>query len=107
MQALVAEIILLTTEPPRTDESNDLIAKAGAALQKKDYEKALTLAEKAVAADPKNPEAVFVRGEVRMEQREFDKAIADFTKAIQLYPKSAAAFNALRPAHFNAGEINK
>ena len=57
--------------------------------------------------NPKDAGAYFVRGNIRSEQGEFAKAIADFDKAIELDPKDGAAFNSRGFAWRNLGEPDK
>jgi lipoprotein NlpI len=44
------------------------------------------------AAEPKTAEDLVTRGKTHFDKRKFDEAVADFTKAIDLDPKSAHAF---------------
>ena len=57
--------------------------------------------------NPQETGAYFVRGNIRSEQGEFAKAIADFNKAIELDPKEGAAFNSRGYAWRNLGEADK
>ena len=53
------------------------------------------------------PKDLLRRGQANMEKREFAEAIADFTKAIELDSRFAAAFDAPGIAYFKTGEIKK
>jgi tetratricopeptide (TPR) repeat protein len=57
--------------------------------------------------DPQDAGAWFVRGNIRSEQGEFTKAIADFSKTIALDPKEEAAYNSRGYAWRNLGEPDK
>jgi len=58
----------------------------------------------AVADEPRD---LLASGQAHMEKREFAQAIADFTKAIELDPKLAVAYDARGTAYFKTGEIKK
>jgi tetratricopeptide (TPR) repeat protein len=60
-----------------------------------------------IRENPQDADAFFIRGNIRSEQGEFAKAIADFNKAIELDPKKGAAFNSRGYAWRNLGEADK
>ena len=47
----------------------------------------------AIKANPTNPELYINRGMARTNRKDFDGAIKDFSKAIELDPKNAHAYN--------------
>ena len=89
MRHLVIVLALLAVVPACADEPKDLLARARAALAKKDLAQARQFVDRAIAADPKSAAAVFMRGQIFVEEREFDKAIADFTQVLKLDPADA------------------
>jgi predicted Zn-dependent protease len=68
------------------------------AFQKRDLTKALRLLDEVEAADPNQPAYANLRGEILMEQKNFDQAEALFRKALKTDPK-------LREAQFNLAQI--
>src|SRR2546426_5896062 len=72
--------------------------QAQEAFQKRDLTGALKLLDEAEAADPNQPPYLNLRGEVLMEQKNFDEAEALFRKALKADPK-------FREAQFNLAQI--
>jgi len=107
MRWTASVLIPLAIAVARADEPNELLAKARAAMERKDFAEARKLAAQAVAADSKNAGAYFLRGSAELELREFDKAVADFTKTIELDPKAARAYDQRGIAHFKTAKIKE
>src|SRR5881396_1076221 len=64
------------------------------ALRQRDFATALKLIDEADQADPNQPATLNLRGEILMQQQQFDQAEAAFKKAAKLDPKlSEAQFN--------------
>jgi lipoprotein NlpI len=74
-------------------------------LERRDAEKALELAGKAVAADPKDARARLLRGTVHEALFKHAEAIADFDKCLQLDPTCAEAFNRRGSEQFKLGRV--
>jgi tetratricopeptide (TPR) repeat protein/S1-C subfamily serine protease len=72
-------------------------------LQKRDFDQALPLLEKAVAANPNLVPALADLGFAYNEKRLFDKAIPCFKKVIELEPKHVNAHNNLGAAYNGMG----
>jgi Flp pilus assembly protein TadD len=68
------------------------------ALRQRDFTTALKLIDEADQADPNQPAMLNLRGEILMQQQQFDKAEAAFKKAAKLDPK-------LREAQYNLAQI--
>jgi lipoprotein NlpI len=79
--------------------------QAQAAHLKGERVQALSLADKAVAANPKNPQCYFVRGTIYAAQAQHEKALADFSEAIQLEPRGPALYQLRGVEHFKLGHI--
>lgn len=47
---------------------------------------------KAIVANPRNPDLYISRGRLKGVAADYKGAIADFSKAIEIYPKATAAF---------------
>ena len=74
------------------------VEQAQQATQQRDFTTARKFVEEADAADPNQPAILNLRGEILMEQKEFDPAEAAFKKAIKLDPK-------FREAQYNLAQI--
>ena len=72
--------------------------QAQEAFEKRDLTGALKLLDEAEVADPNQPPYLNLRGEVLMEQKNFDQAEALFRKALKADPK-------FREAQFNLAQI--
>src|SRR6266446_5564162 len=68
------------------------------ALRQGDFATALKLIDEADQADPNKPAILNLRGEILMQQQQFDQAEAAFKKAARLDPK-------LREAQYNLAQI--
>ncbi len=68
------------------------------ALRQRDFATALTLVDEAGKADPNQPATLNLRGEILMQQQQFDQAEAAFKKAAKLDPK-------FREAQYNLAQI--
>ena len=68
------------------------------AFRQRDFATALKLADEADKADPNQPATLNLRGEILMQQGQFDDAEAAFKKAARLDPK-------LRDAQYNLAQI--
>ena len=68
------------------------------ALRQRDFATALKLVDQADQADPNQPSTLNLRGEILMQQQQFDQAEAAFKKAAKLDPK-------FREAQYNLAQI--
>jgi lipoprotein NlpI len=89
----------------RAEDANDLLKKARAALARGMAKEALELADKVLAADPKNTDALFFRGVVHEDQEHHAEAIADFDRVVEIDPKAAEAYNHRGSEQFKLGHI--
>jgi tetratricopeptide (TPR) repeat protein len=72
--------------------------QAQQALRQRDLATALKLADEADQADPNQASTINLRGEILMQQEQFDQAETAFKKAVRLDPK-------LREAQYNLAQI--
>jgi tetratricopeptide (TPR) repeat protein len=72
--------------------------QAQQALRQRDFATALKLVDEADQADPNQAATINLRGEILMQQEQFDQAEAQFKKAVKLDPK-------LREAQYNLAQI--
>jgi lipoprotein NlpI len=87
------------------DTLDDYLQQASRALGNHEAGKAIDLASKAIAADPKDARGYFLRGSGYEILRQHDKAIADFSRCIDLDPKAAAAYDHRGSEQFILGHI--
>jgi|RhiMethySRZTD1v2_1073278.scaffolds.fasta_scaffold64154_5 lipoprotein NlpI len=88
-------------------EADELIRKARAALKKGDAAAALDAATKAVEADPKSSDAIFMRGEAYAAQRKHAEAIKDYEAALALDKTYLIAQNQRGGERFKLGMIQE
>lgn len=91
----------------RGDTVDDYLRQAQRALMNKQADKAVELAGKAIARDPKDARGYWLRGSGYEALRQHDKAIADFTRCIERDPKLAAAYDQRGSEHFILGQIKE
>ena len=65
-----------------------------------------TLREKTTLKDPKDAEAYINRGNAYSKKGQYDKAISDYSKAIEINPKYADAYINRGLAHNSLGNYN-
>ena len=85
------------------DAVDDYCQDALAALRKGDGDKALDLAEKAVVADPRSAQALFVRVLARSALHKSADAVADFDKALEIDPKRVDVYDSRGSEKFKLG----
>ena len=106
--ALAAASILFAGSVSAAESTADaLMNQAQAAQLKGERVEALSLAGKALAADPKNPQCYFVRGTFYAANGQHDKAVTDFGDAIKLEPRGAALYQLRGLEHFKLGHIQE
>lgn len=74
------------------------VEQAQQAAQQRDFATARKFVDEADAAEPNQPSVLNLRGEILMEQKEFDLAEASFKKAAKIDPK-------FREAQYNLAQI--
>lgn len=67
-------------------------------------DEALSLAERALRDDPRNPQLRFLRGVVLAERQRDDEAVAAFLSLAQDFPELAEPYNNLAVVHARRGE---
>lgn len=89
-----ATLVLLFAFPSvlRAD-SETMLGQAKDAWQRRDYEGAITLAGKAITANPKDPICRLLRGQMYSQLGKHTEAIADLDSCIKLDPKLAVAYD--------------
>jgi lipoprotein NlpI len=91
----------------RGDTVEDYLQQAVRALKNKEADKAVKLADKAIAADPKDARGYLLRGAGYEILRQHDKAIADFTRCLERDPKLAQAYDHRGSEQFILGHIKE
>jgi lipoprotein NlpI len=87
------------------DPSLDLSKQAAEAWKKGDREQALDLVRKAIAADPKNAQAPFLRGQMLDSLGRYAEAVNDFSRCAELDPKFAEAYDLRGSSEFKRGKF--
>lgn len=89
----------------QTPMSSELLQQASAAWAKKDAPMALSLANQAIEADPKNKLAYLFRGMLHESRDDYAAGVSDWTKVIELDPTDADARHARGCLNFKAGRF--
>jgi lipoprotein NlpI len=90
---------------PTLSAADDYLTQARRAWQGRDADKALELAGKAIAADPKDARAHLLRGTIHEALSRHLEAVADFNKCLQLDPACAEAFDRRGSEQFKLGRV--
>jgi lipoprotein NlpI len=108
MTVLACVIICCLATHVRADETTDeALAKAVVAWEKKQSKEAIQLATKAIELDPKNTQAFLLRGKIYESLDKHGEAIADFSETIKLNPKAAEAYDRRGSEQFRIGKIKE
>jgi lipoprotein NlpI len=94
MRSIVAAVLAaLLVGAARGETVDDYAKQCLAALKAGEADKALELAEKAMALDPKSGQALFVRGLAHSALHKSADAVADFDKVLEVDPKRVEAYD--------------
>ncbi len=106
----------LVPAAPTTQQTNsgDVLAAADrairegkAALDRKDFDRAIIGYSEAIRLDPNNVTALTNRGIAYGHKNEMDKAIADFSNAIRFDPKDSRSLNGRGYAYFRKNDLDR
>src|ERR1051326_1588196 len=75
-----------TLQPQRTPGLSHELAEASRMIREGHYVSAVEKIDAALANDPKNPQARFLKGVVQSDENETDAAIATFQQLTEDYP---------------------
>src|SRR5437870_5754271 len=89
------------------NEGDELLNRAGVSFAKGNREDAIELATRAIAAEPKNAKAYYVRGRFYAEVRQPQKAVKDLNQALALDPAAALAYYQRGAENFKLGRIQQ
>src|SRR5437762_7871975 len=87
--------------------ADELLTQAGVSFAKGNREDAIELATRAIAAEPKNAKAYYVRGRFYAEVRQPQKAVKDLNQALALDPAAALAYYQRGAENFKLGRIQE
>jgi Flp pilus assembly protein TadD len=95
-----------TSRPPAAQkaQASDLGVKA---VQARDYQRALTLLQKVVQAEPRNADAWNYIGFSHRHLRQFDQSLAAYQKALALNPNHRGAIEYLGELYLDLGDVDK
>ncbi len=89
------------------EKAIEFLKQANTAMELGQPEKALSLANKAIKANPKYQKSYLARAVICQVLRKHEQAIADYTKLIKLNPKMADAYQGRGVEYFKAGKFEK
>jgi len=110
LAALAATAVLAAANPALAQDAKPgatLLKEASALLREGDLPGALERADKALAANPGDPDARFVRGVVLAELKRTPEAVAMFTLLTQDFPEMAEPYNNLAVIYAAQGEYDR
>ncbi len=104
-----ASLLALWVSPAcaQKSESDVFVAKAVLAYEEKRYEEAVDLLREALELDPKNVDALYYTGLVRIAQGRVDDATQVLEQARTLEPKDEAILFQLGAAYFSLGKYDQ
>jgi tetratricopeptide (TPR) repeat protein len=88
----------------KVTEAQEAFYDGEARLEKKDYEGAIELFQKALQLDPRNAEAAFFIGDANISLKRYDEAITALTQATKINPASATSYSLLGTAYRLSGQ---
>jgi lipoprotein NlpI len=91
--------------PARAAPVDDYLAQARRAWERRETDKALELAGKAIAADPRDARGYLLRGTFHEALLQHAEAIADFNKCLELDPACAEALDRRGSELFKLGRV--
>ncbi len=100
-------VILVSLGQSAAGDGDDYAKQARAALGNGDAEKALALAEKAVAAHPDDADGYYVRGVVLSVMHKPADAVANFDKVLKLDPKKVEVYDRRGSEEFKLGRFKE
>jgi lipoprotein NlpI len=105
LTVFVPTVLSLVFAPPAGADADDLRKEAEAQWKKGDREKALEVAGKAIAADPKDVRGYLLHGSLCEGLRRHEEAVADFNKCLELDPQCVEALNRRGSELFTLGKF--
>ena len=107
MKFLFFATALLATQSVLGQTGGSVTDRIEAEFNKKNWPAALQLVEKAITAEPKNPQLLFYRGRIYEETGQHKKAISDFDESIRIRPAMPAVYQHLGSEHFKEGQFRE
>ncbi len=101
--AMAAGSTSSSTKPAKTGNYE----KGVAAVEAENYERALVLLQKVVAAEPKNADAWNLIGFSHRKLKDFDRALPAYQKALAIDPKHRGANEYLGELYLQIGDLAK
>lgn len=95
---LMAAIILLLA---LTGCESSLMRQVAYHEKTRDYGAAVSVLESAIAADPSNPEALYLLGRVHFNEQEYEKGLPQLDKAVALSSRYESEISYLKATHLN------
>jgi tetratricopeptide (TPR) repeat protein len=89
------------------DEINILLETASNHCQKGDFKQGIHLYAQYIKQNPKNPKAYYQRGKAYFKIKDYNAAISDLNKAMQLVPNDAHLTGERGLIYFMAKKENK
>ena len=88
-------------------DTQSLLRSADASLRAGKPAEAIQIADKILAADPKDFRALFLRGRAHEESRDTAKALADYGASLKINPKATIIYQKRGELHFKLGNFTE
>src|SRR5947209_5641362 len=89
----------------RSETEEDYLTQAQAAWRRAERDRAVELAGKAIAQDPRDARAYLLRGMFYEALFRQDEAVADFDKCLERDPRNAEAYSHRGSEQFKRGKV--
>jgi lipoprotein NlpI len=103
--ALVLTAVICRQLPLHAAEPESLLTAAVDAARDGEMDKAIKLVGEAIKADPKSSKGYALRARLLVDQRDYEPALADFDRLIELSPEEAEHYYYRGRARFCTGKI--
>jgi lipoprotein NlpI len=104
---LVFVVLLGSLPAARAETGKEYLDQAQAAWADGKRDRAIELAGKAIAADPKDARGPLLRGTMYAEMGKHKEAIADLDRCLEINPKLASAYDLRGSEHFKLAHITE
>jgi len=92
---LLIVLLLIVGCMSREERSDEAFDRGYAAMERKDYDKAIAEYTEAIRLDPQSDAAYHNRAHVYFGKKEYARAIADYNEAIRINPRDPASHSSL------------
>ena len=104
---VVSRAALVSVPAAADGQAEDFLNQAKSAYERGEKEQALSLAQKAIEADPKNPQGYYFRARLHDALKQYEKALADYGEVLDRNRNAKEVNQARGVVHFKLGHIQE